>query len=232
MQSVILAAGRGSRLGAENQGLPKALICVNGTQLIKLQLRLIDLIFPELSRVAVVVGHMPDLVKKKVGPAVQYVTNEAFARTNTAASLYLALSQFPEETLVINGDVLFDLAALSCLGRQGSLAVCEFKQSLDFEEVQVTVNGGGSVSRIGKGLPGDAEAVGMYRISSQFVESYLSLYSPEHAHLYYEDLFNSLLLQEKVSMSAVPLEAALAIEIDTPADLQLARDRAKGLSEL
>ena len=84
MQAVILAAGRGQRLGKLTARFTKCMVTVNGRRLIEYTLD--ALVETGVSRVVLVVGHGADEVRAFVGDSyrgllVEYVENQAFDRT-------------------------------------------------------------------------------------------------------------------------------------------------------
>jgi choline kinase len=219
MQLIILGAGRGSRLGAANGGLPKPLLQVQGKTLLERQLALAEQVFPEIDHVSIVVGFRADVVRESVPLGVHCVENPDFVTTNTAASVYVALSNRLTDSLLLNGDVFFDREALERARSVTNGAVCEFKDMVDPEEVQVTVGRSSEIQRIVKNIGGVAEAVGIYRISTGFATTFVQAYLPRDRVRYYEDVFDRLLLRGFGPFIAAGLEGAIAVEIDTPADL-------------
>ena len=105
-------------------------------------------------------------------------------------------------------------------------AACEFKANVEREEIQVIVDGD-QIRKIGKDIGGVAEAIGIYRMSSNFISGYLKEYRVEDRTAYYEDVFNRILAVGDVGFKAARLESGCAIEIDTPADLAAAEDLAR-----
>jgi CDP-glycerol glycerophosphotransferase len=221
MQAVILGAGRGRRLGDEGGFLPKPLLELDGRTVLDRQLATIREVFPEIDRYVVVVGFGADAMRQAGGDGLCYVVNDAFDTTNTAASLRLAFAASPEDTLLLNGDVLIDEAALAPMREPDSAALCELKPDVVDEEVQVRLDGDRIVG-IGKAIGGAGEAVGIYRLPAALAKSYLDAYDDADANTYYEDVLNRLL--DEHGFFAVRLPAgAVATEIDTPEDLARAR---------
>lgn len=231
MQAIILGAGRGSRLGAMSNGLPKVLLSIGGEYLLDRQRSLIAQAFPEIEAITVVVGFRVAEVQAVGGPTMRYVQNDAFMTTNTATSLYLALQLDDQDALLLNGDVFCDLGALRNARQLANGAVCEFKPRVDAEEIQVCLSDDGWVNQIGKDIGGCAEAVGIYRLSHDFLRRYRAHYTDLDAGRYYEDVFNRMITVERMRFEAVPLGAGRAIEIDTPADLARAELTALELKE-
>jgi choline kinase len=219
MQAIILGAGRGQRMQAGSEGLPKVFLAPAGEPLLTRQVRLLKASFPALDAITVVVGFRADRVRELGGPELRYVENADFAATNTAASLFLALRHDQQDAVLLNGDVFFDGVALSRMSQALDGALCEFKPEVDPEEVQVILNDQGQVKRIGKDIGGVAEAVGIYRLSTALIEHYLSCYTMDDRSRYYEDVFNRLIEEATPPLEAVALADGLAMEIDTPQDL-------------
>lgn len=110
--AVILAAGVGARLG--HHEAPKALVEVGGCSIV---CRALDgLAAVGVERVAVVVGHQQRSIKAALREyrhvAITYVVSDAFNRTNNAWSLWLARHHLVGDTIVLDGDVVFEVALL------------------------------------------------------------------------------------------------------------------------
>jgi choline kinase len=170
------------------------------------------------------------MVREATNHELVYVENSRYAETNTAASLYCALQADAREAILLNGDVYFDEAALRRASHTTLGAVCEFKEDVDPEEVQFLLASDGSVRGIGKDIGGAGEAVGIYRLSAAFISYYLRYYTTRDERRYYEDVFDRILRLEDVrNFETLHLDGAVAIEIDTPADLRRVREVAEGV---
>lgn len=106
---VILAAGKGTRLGGD---LPKPLTQLpDGRSILQQQLDNIEFIYgaAALAQVYVVVGYRGEEVAEALPRTVKAVYNEAYDSSNTAFSLNRGLSRIPANRSVIwmNGDVVF-----------------------------------------------------------------------------------------------------------------------------
>jgi choline kinase len=219
-----LAAGKGTRLRSASGGRPKCLVEVVDEPLLVRQVKLITAAFPALNRVAVVVGFRQQDVRAVGGPKLDYVENPRYETTNTATSLQLALRRSSEDSLIVNGDVFFKPPAMEAVRAPGNVAVCEFKTPLSPEEVQVVVEDD-RIVRIGKDIGGVAEAVGIYSTTNVWNELYLARYSSADEGRYYEDVFDRA-LSSGPPFRAAELATGLAVEIDTPMDLERALEMA------
>lgn len=100
-QAVILAAGRGSRLG---EGMPKCLVRLDERALIHHQLDALDA--AGIDEVCVVVGYGAERVRAVVGERCHYVLNPRFDETNSLYSLWLTREWVRGPFLQINCDVV------------------------------------------------------------------------------------------------------------------------------
>jgi UDP-N-acetylglucosamine diphosphorylase / glucose-1-phosphate thymidylyltransferase / UDP-N-acetylgalactosamine diphosphorylase / glucosamine-1-phosphate N-acetyltransferase / galactosamine-1-phosphate N-acetyltransferase len=104
MQSLILAAGEGRRMGHHTDDLPKAFLELDGRTLYDRQCDLLD---PHVDETNVVLGYRSEAVLDECDPDNPLVLEE-WDRYENAASLLLALRRIDDDLLVLNGDVLVD----------------------------------------------------------------------------------------------------------------------------
>lgn len=101
--AIVCSAGRGSRLG---HTIPKACVEVGGKSLIQWQLEALE----EIRNVVFVVGYRKNYVIDEIFTHrnnVTLVVNNDWENTNTAYSLSMACELFDEIVLTIDGDTLF-----------------------------------------------------------------------------------------------------------------------------
>lgn len=115
-QALFMAAGLGSRISKDIDGLPKCLLPIENQPLL---LRNI-IHFESLSIECVVaVGYQADLVKKAISTSKAItVENTEYASTNSIVSLDLALKKLTldEDLIIMNADVCYDFKMLTELG--------------------------------------------------------------------------------------------------------------------
>ena len=158
---VVLAAGRGSRLGALGDETPKWLLDVGGRTLADRQLEGIAGAGEAVASTSVVVGHAADAIKGELAgrsEQVRVIENPEFAELNNWWSLLRALRELPEEgpVLVVNADLLADPAQVKAFVRaaateeaDGLLAV-DRERCLTDESMKVSLTPDGTLERIGK----------------------------------------------------------------------------------
>lgn len=100
-QAVILAAGRGSRLG---EGIPKCLVKLGSRALIHHQLDALRA--AGIDEVCIVVGYGADRVRAALGARCHYIDNPRFDETNSLYSLWLTREWVRGPFLQINCDLV------------------------------------------------------------------------------------------------------------------------------
>lgn len=136
MQAVILAAGKGSRLGNASDGRPKCLVEIGGRSLIKHHLDALDMI--GIEKTVVVVGHGAAQVMAEVGDSGLLQFNEHYDRTNSLYSLWLARKWVAGNVMVINGDVLADPQVYQVLrDAEGNVLAYDSRSGNREEEMKV-----------------------------------------------------------------------------------------------
>jgi phosphoenolpyruvate phosphomutase len=101
-RAIVLAASRGSKLGALTEDRPKCMIDVRGQPLLR---RLVGTLRAAgIGDVTVVRGYKKDTISL---PAITAVDNDRYAETGEVASLACAAGQLEGECLLSYGDILF-----------------------------------------------------------------------------------------------------------------------------
>jgi len=219
VRTVILVAGRSVRMQDVTNGLPKSFLDVGGKALID---RNVDSLHDQgVTDITLVVGYRQELFRERF-PGLNFVVNPDYATTNTAGSLYLALSeQENKPVLVLNGDVYLGEGVFqTVLDAAGKTVAAVKRHPLSDEEVKVFVDGT-RVTRIGKYLDHDqafGEAFGVYLLSPKFA-TYLKreLYLLNNPRIFYEAGMD-ILIQGGHEMTALDVGEELVMELDFPED--------------
>lgn len=247
---MVLAAGAGRRLRPYTDGLPKALVPVDGDTTI-LDIALRNMAAVDLRDVAVVVGYAADAVRerraeleRRHGVRLALIDNDRAEEWNNAYSLWLAREYFPEGVLFVNGDTVHPVSVEeTLLERRGTepegtgvvLAVDDVKQLAE-EEMKVMLDGEARVRRITK-LMDPRRADGEY-IGATLVEPYgadalagaLEATWRRDPDLYYEDG-----IQELVDRGGIAATASIGsvpwVEVDDHDDLRRAKDVAQEVAK-
>jgi choline kinase len=158
---VVLAAGRGSRLGALGDARPKWLLHVGGRTLADRQLEGIARARRSVASVRVVVGHAAEAIEVELAARSQdvgVVANPEYAELNNWWSLLRALRELPDDgpIVLLNADLLAAPEHVATFIEEaaagqadGMLAVDLVKQLTD-ESMKVSLARDGTLDRIGK----------------------------------------------------------------------------------
>ncbi len=116
MQVVILAAGKGTRMGALTEVLPKPMLSVNGKTLLEHKF---DVLPDSVTEIILIVGYLGNVIREKFGEEynnrkVTYIEQEEL--NGTGGALLLARPYLKERFLVMMGDDIYDKADIeACL---------------------------------------------------------------------------------------------------------------------
>lgn len=154
-RAVILAAGIGSRLRPITEYKPKTLVQVNGKPILA---HTIDaLLEGGITSIVIVTGYLSESVRKFCQDAYPdthftFIENDKFDTTNNLYSLYLARHYLTEDSIVMNGDLVFDSAVIKRLKTaQGTRVAVDAGRFID-ESMKVVVRDG-IIRHISKKVP-------------------------------------------------------------------------------
>lgn len=234
---LVLAAGRGSRLGSLTDDLPKTLLNVAGDSTV-LDTIVDNLSESGVSEVRIVTGHCADRIESSV-PQIEdrfrvkitTVFNEMGTIWNNAHSLNVGLRNVDDDVLLVNGDTVAPLsvqkALLSAAPTQLVALAIDATKRLGDEEMKVILDSDSKVLKITKQMS-PSEASGEYigaallRASAlDGVRDVLSTCVASDPNLYYEDAFQAYLSDGDVFGHV--LDPTEWTEIDDASDLEIAR---------
>jgi choline kinase len=226
--AIILAAGRGGRLGSLTAERPKCLLRVGARSMLDHQLEALRL--HGLDSVVVVAGYRADAVEAELRGRARLLLNSRHAETNSLYSLWLARDFAAESFVLLNADVLFDPEILERVLRSPhpeALAV-ERRREFCAEEMKVEL-AGERILAMSKELPAGrahAENVGVLRFSAEgarlLFDRIEELLAAGAEKQFCPFAFNAI--ADERPLHAVPIEGLPWIEIDFTDDLLRARE--------
>jgi choline kinase len=238
---MVLAAGAGRRLRPDTDGLPKALLPVDGEVTI-LDIALRNLAAVGLTDIVIVVGYAADVVRDRVaalerahGVRLTLVDNDRAQEWNNAYSLWLAREHFAAGALLVNGDTVHPVSVEKTLLSAGAasaadgiiLAVDNVKVLAD-EEMKVVIGADGMITRITK-LMDPALAYGEYigatligAAAAAPLAAALEATWRRDPSLYYEDGYQEL-ADRGGAIAIAPIGEVEWVEVDNHDDLRRAR---------
>lgn len=233
MKAIILAAGRGRRLGELGNDKPKCMIDVQG-QLSCLDLQLSELLGLgfEHEDIHIVVGYQSGMIRGAY-PACNCIYNHWWNEFNTLHSLSLLRHGIDDGFILINGDVVMeemDSLIASMMAREHSSCIVSLS-GVDLESVKTAADGSDNhLLRIGKDI-GICEPDGEYtgvayfnKLGGVAMSRALDvLIGEENWKSYYEKAMQWV-IDKGLVISPVYIPASHKwCEIDTPDDLEKAR---------
>ena len=236
---MVLAAGAGRRLRPDTDGLPKALLPVDGDLTI-LDIALRNLSEVGLSEIVVVVGYAADRVRERQAALenehqvrLTLVDNDRAEEWNNAYSLWLARDYFTDGALLVNGDTVHPAAVERTLlaadnSKKIVLAVDDVKKLAD-EEMKVTLRGDGTLDRITKLMDPEqayGEYIGATLIrpgAAEGLAQALEATWQRDPSLYYEDGYAEYVARGG-QIGIAPIGVVDWVEVDNHDDLRRARE--------
>lgn len=227
VQSVILAAGMGTRLARPH---PKPLTPLeDGRTIMTQQVDNLRTAFGDELRLCIVVGYKLEQIMEHV-PDASFVYNEAYDQTNTSKSLLKALRNSAEGgVLWMNGDVVFDPEMLTFLtpyiqADQSFIAV-DTSVVAD-EEVKYTVDESGHIEQLSKSVVGGlGEAIGINYVSALAKERLIHRLDQVADQDYFERAIELTILHDFAEYVPVDISSFYAVEVDFAADLDRANQQ-------
>lgn len=226
-RAVILAAGRGRRMGALTEDRPKCLLPVGGQTILEHQLATLSAL--GVTEITVVTGYCSDRVRERIDGRARFIQNDDWAETNSLYSFSLCHDAAEcESLLVLNGDVIAHPAIIErVLTSRSSAFAYDSTSGNDEEHMKVELRGD-QLRSMSKDLPRGrvhGENVGVLRFEgrapallSQEAESLLSTAGRKQ--------WLAAAVQrvaQQISLQGLDVDDLPWCEIDFPEDLRAAR---------
>jgi len=241
MQVVILAAGLGRRLDPLTQNTPKCLIEVNGTPIIINTLNLLT--HYELERIVIVIGHLGNTIKKRLGNnfngvPIKYVENKKFKKTNNVYSLWLVRNLLNLDTILIEGDIFFEAKTIKKLFSKNvqNIALLDHAKQCT-EGTMVEINDKNEIHKMiparEQGLDfnyrGKYKTVNIYSFTKDYLKKIfipaLDKYIKTQGRgAYYELIIGALISHGHSNIKAILVNKSKWVEIDDFVDLEKAEN--------
>jgi len=226
VRALILAAGRGSRLGDAAHEVPKCLLEIGRRTLIEHQIDALS--DAGIGPTTMVVGYAASEIRESVGIRAEYVHNSRWDRTNSLYSFWLARERLTGPTVILNSDVLFDPRVLERLmAVEGDAFAIDSSSGQAREQMKVEIIDG-RLADMRKDLPADrvhGENVGIIKLTAETVQELVA----EAEKLVLSGMDKSWLgsavreLAQRRPLTPVDVSDLPWVEIDFPNDLERAR---------
>ncbi len=220
MKAVILAAGKGTRMGHLSHETPKPMLTVLGKTLLEHKLDLLPL---KISEVVIVVGHLRNKIIDHLGESykgkkISYVVQEELKGTAHSLSLCKEHLQNEEKFLVIMGDDIYSREDMEeALKYEWSIGVRE-TESLK-GKAKVIFDNEGHILEIIEKYPSDEQGficTGMYSLTPKiFDEKMVAIPNGEFG-------LPQTILSAKGKMKIKAVQCRFWLQITAPEDLVMA----------
>ncbi len=242
MQAIMLAAGKGSRLGKYTKDNTKCMLEVHGKTLLE---RAIDaLIEANIKDFVIVLGYKGENVKKFIEEKeldkkinITYVFNDVYDTTNNIYSLYLAKDYLiNDDTILMESDLIYDYSMIKKLVNskyESAALVAKYEEWMD--GTVVTLNSNSEITSFIEKKDFDYDnvenyykTVNIYKFSKEFserfylpfLESYIKAYGNND---YYELVLKVISGLKEVKLHGLTLEGEEWYEIDDCQDYDIVK---------
>ncbi|MBR1442950.1 MAG: phosphocholine cytidylyltransferase family protein [Firmicutes bacterium] len=243
MKALILAAGQGIRLGSITKKLPKALLEVCNTPLLKNSLDI--LCECGIYDIGIVVGYLADQIRNKIGNSykgarITYFENMRYAETNNIVSLFSAEKFCDDNMILLECDLLYNkniILELMESKAECCIAVSPF-DSLTMNGTIIKVKDNGIVDSLilgewqnkGHDYSKFYKTVNIYYFNKNFINNkYMPLikwYVENMGEkIYYEKVLGSLIYYHECEVCSLIVNKDKWQEIDNESDLKSAEKK-------
>ena len=236
MKGIILAAGRGSRMGSLTTKSHKSLCRLHGSQLIDIQIQKLKL--AGINEVGIITGYKHNLLKNK--KVTKFFHNKIWEESNMVYSLYLADEWLSSEKCIVSySDIFYSPSAINSLKESKNnisitfdknwLKLCSirFKEPLSDAE-SFRFNSNNELIEIGRKENNLEKIMGQYMGLLHFTPSgwkefkncWKKLSYKEQLKVSITEVLQNLIKQDKQRINVVPYDKDWG-EIDTESDLRI-----------
>ena len=236
MQSIILAAGMGNRLGKYTKNKTKCMLKINNKRLIEYTLEALNNI--GITKTIIVVGYKKENLIKYIGGnyrniTIEYIENDIFYKTNNIYSLFLAKDRMAEDdTILLESDLIFEKSILQKLlkDKRPSLAVVDKYQSW-MDGTSITLSKEDKILAFFtdkmfnfQNINQYYKTVNIYKFSKKFINEiyipFLEAYAKAMGNNeYYENVLRVIVALEQQELKAMRLDGEKWYEIDDIQDM-------------
>ena len=232
MQAIIMAAGRGSRLGTLTDSIPKAFLEAKGYRLIDYNLALLH--ENGIDDIKIVTGYKAELYEEmeKKCKGLSCIYNPFYEHCNVLGSFYVAQEKLEDvDTIYLHADTLCDAGMFrEMVQANGDIVMPVDFRPCDSEAMKVSTKAG-QVVRVGKEIrPGESEGefIGMAKLSGKAMPAIKAasrkLMRKGGLESYFEGAIQEVIDQGGCSVPALPTANRFWGEVDFEEDYSYVKE--------
>jgi choline kinase len=230
MIGVILAAGKGSRLGDLTNETPKSLLRLNKNMTL-LDYNLIMLKKLKVKEILIITGFESVQIEEHVSkmPNVKCIFNPFWNHCNVLGSLYMGLPYINDDFFFLHADTLVDFSIWSRINNMKADVVLPYQRKVcGEEEMKVRHDSEGNLKEISKlidPIQADGEFIGVAKFNQSFVKHMKrfadKLFKAGFLNLYMESIIEEAIKENTIITTFDILEASF-VEVDFIEDYRFA----------
>lgn len=240
MKAVILAAGRGSRIGYLTKDTPKSMLKLNDNHTL-LSHNFMQIKQCGIDSVILITGYCSNKLEeysmnlsKKYNLKVDIVYNPFWNNCNVLGSLYFCLDKIDDDFMFFHADTIVDIKVIKelLLSKNDVCLAVDFKKCGE-EEMKIWLSKG-RICRITKaniGREAQGEFLGIAKFNKQiinyFIEKSKEIFKSGLLNSYMEEVLDQGLISKKIKVDYFDASSYNTIEIDFIEDLEKAKEMFK-----
>ncbi len=222
MKLIILAAGTGSRLGAEISKNPKSLLKIGNTTLIE---RLIKQFWKyNIKNINIIIGYKGNKIKKKIGNKYNFIDYPNFKKTNNLHTLWHARNILNESVVITFADLLVEDKIIKKVVKSKKKIILAVDSSKVREGTMFVKHSKNKLLKITNLKKSEATGnfIGIAKIHSSKINNFLNFLKRnlDKKKDYYTVVLNDM-IKKNVPINIIDIKKLFWSEIDTKQDLNL-----------
>lgn len=229
MQAIIMAAGKGSRLGSLTAGNPKSFVEIKGRKLIEYNLELLQ--HYGVDEIIIVTGYRCEAFEEltKDMKNVHLMYNPFYEMVNVLGSFYMGMEALCDDFIYLHADTLCEPVIFEKLMRFDADVVLPVEYRKCDEEAMKVRSKNGRIVEITKQMPLDVaegEFIGIAAFRKEVIPALKAktkqLLKEKEFNAYFESAIQRLIDEEDFRIEAVSTQGAFWAEIDFMEDYEKA----------
>lgn len=229
MQAIIMAAGKGSRLGNLTVGKPKSFVEIKGKKLIDYNLKLLEHF--GIKDIIIVTGYQCDEFEKltEERKSVRCIYNPFYEMMNVLGSFYMGMSFLEDDFIYLHADTICEPVIFQKLLNKEHDVILPVDYKICDDEAMKIRSEAGRIVQITKEMPSE-QADGEFIGSASFKRTVLPVLKEKTKQLmkekafaaYFESAIQRLIDDENLDIKAENTDGAFWAEIDFIEDYERA----------